>query len=285
MARLHLRLGSLELARAELEAFAGAGALDPDALLDLAEVRWRTGDLTGAGVAAQAYLGESGQDALALVIAAEAAAASGRPSEARRLATQALERSDLPIDRLFAGIPRSGIWPLSDEQAPAPVGELFAIPATRPVRQPAPPDGAARSGTSRADGRDASAHPATGPVDVAPASSGLWDAPEPAPLFTTPAHPAPEPAIELEAGRADLAAGRMATGAAHLAIALRLAPSLAPDILGATETVAGGWLVDPASAALDLVRGDAYRLLGREVEARRSYAAAAATLEQGVRRP
>ncbi|MFN8631135.1 MAG: hypothetical protein U0838_12715 [Chloroflexota bacterium] len=40
------------LARAELEALAGRGRLDDAALLDLAEVRWRTGDLGGAGDAA-----------------------------------------------------------------------------------------------------------------------------------------------------------------------------------------------------------------------------------------
>ena len=49
LARLHLRLGALALARAELETLAGRDALDDDGLTDLAEVRWRTGDLVGAG--------------------------------------------------------------------------------------------------------------------------------------------------------------------------------------------------------------------------------------------
>ena len=44
------------LARAELESSAEPGTLDESALLDLAEVRWRTGDLAGAGEAAQAAL-------------------------------------------------------------------------------------------------------------------------------------------------------------------------------------------------------------------------------------
>ncbi|MDQ2965800.1 MAG: hypothetical protein M3R57_08135, partial [Chloroflexota bacterium] len=47
MARLHLRTGLLALARVELETLAGEGTLDDEALLDLAEVRWRTDDLTG----------------------------------------------------------------------------------------------------------------------------------------------------------------------------------------------------------------------------------------------
>ena len=49
-------MGSLALARAELESLAGRGMLDEPALLDLAEVRWRTGDLAGAGEAANALL-------------------------------------------------------------------------------------------------------------------------------------------------------------------------------------------------------------------------------------
>ena len=52
LAALHLRTGQHALARAELEALAGRGRLDVPALLDLAEVRWRTGDLAGAGEAA-----------------------------------------------------------------------------------------------------------------------------------------------------------------------------------------------------------------------------------------
>ena len=45
LARVHLRTGSLSLARVELEKLAGSGLLDVASMLDLAEVRWRTGDL------------------------------------------------------------------------------------------------------------------------------------------------------------------------------------------------------------------------------------------------
>ncbi len=45
LARLHVRGGAYALARAELEALAGSDGLDRDGILDLAEVRWRTGDL------------------------------------------------------------------------------------------------------------------------------------------------------------------------------------------------------------------------------------------------
>jgi hypothetical protein len=117
LARIHVRLGSLALARAELESLAGRGMLDEDALLDLAEVRWRTGDLAGAGEAATAFIARGRGDALALVIAAEAIAALGRPSEARRLAARALDAIVVPLDSVFAGMPRSPIWP--GEAAPS----------------------------------------------------------------------------------------------------------------------------------------------------------------------
>ncbi|MEJ7749541.1 MAG: hypothetical protein WKF56_09575, partial [Candidatus Limnocylindrales bacterium] len=99
LAGVHLRLGSLSLARAELEALAGGDGLDAAALVDLAEVRWRTGDLTGAGEAAEAALENGTGPLLALIVAAEASAARGRPSEARRLAELALAAAGGSIDR------------------------------------------------------------------------------------------------------------------------------------------------------------------------------------------
>ena len=91
----------------ELEANAGRGSLDEIALLDLAEARWRTGDLAGAGEAADAALGRGAEDPLAYVIAAEAIAGVGRPAEARRLAAQALEGEGVVLDEIFAGMPRA----------------------------------------------------------------------------------------------------------------------------------------------------------------------------------
>lgn len=130
LARLHLRMGQLLLARAQLEALAGRAALDEAALLDLAEVRWRTGDLAGAGEAAGALLARGGNDAIALLIAAESIAAEGRPGEARRLSARALALVEGPLDPIFAGMPRSPIWP---EEATS-AGEPAASPADRPVR-------------------------------------------------------------------------------------------------------------------------------------------------------
>ncbi len=286
LARVHLRMGAHQLARAELEALAGEGSLDPEALLDLAEVRWRTGDLAGAGVAAQAYLGGGGESVLALVIAAEAGAASGRPTEARRLAGQAVERAAVPLEELFAGMPRSGVWPIESDEWPEPAGELFPIPPGTAARR----DGTVEAGRrTQAGGRpdDTADRAAAGPprpaADGGPAA-GLWDEPAGATVAEAGEDPTagagvpatPEPATELAAARADLAAGRHGAAATRLAVILRLAPDLAPavlDVLAPASAPPGA-----ALGTLELVRGDAFRLVGREADARRAYAAASAAL-------
>ena len=52
-------------ARAALEQMAGAGTLDREALADLAETRWRSGDLEGAAEAAEAHLDARGDEPIA----------------------------------------------------------------------------------------------------------------------------------------------------------------------------------------------------------------------------
>ncbi len=136
LARLHLRMGTLALARAELESYAGGGLLDEPALLDLAEARWRTGDLAGAGEAANAAISRGVDDPLAFVIAAEAVAGLGRPGEARRLAARAVEATGGTLDTLFAGMPRSLIWP----------GEPVPVESRTPVAATAAAAGRGRTG-------------------------------------------------------------------------------------------------------------------------------------------
>jgi hypothetical protein len=225
LARLHLRTGALALARAELETLAGAGSLDDEALLDLAEVRWRTDDLTGAGEAAAAYIASGREALIALVVAAEATAALGRPGEARRLAGRALEIVDGPIEAIFAGMPRSDVWPVGpvEHVAPTPVEPWPGV-----VAVPMAVTGGSSSGDA---GRQ------------------------------------PDPAAELAAARAALAAGDRAGAAIRLAVLLRLAPALAPAVLDVAAAEPG--------PEFDLVRGDALRLVGRETQARRAFAAAA----------
>jgi hypothetical protein len=269
LAAIHLRMGQLGLARAELEALAGSGDLDDRSLLVLAEARWRTGDLTGAGDAAQAYLATGENDVVALVIAAEATAAVGRPTEARRLAGRALERAELPLDRIFAGQRRSMIWPVDTTEAVTP--EMTAevmFPRTghdaptevvaTPVAVEQSPDLVAEpEGEAAPAGRDDA--PAVREI-AGEADEGFWD------VETIRGDELPIPRAEVDTARTDIAAGDTSAAAVHLAVALRIQPDVAGEVL---DLVAG--LAD-RTPELDLIRGDALRLVGREDDARRAYA-------------
>jgi len=251
LARLHLRIGALALARAELETLAGRDALDDDGLADLAEVRWRTGDLTGGAEAAAVILGEEDDDGpvIAHIVAAEAAIARGRPSEARRHADIAIARAGTTLDVLFAGMPRGQVWPADPTAQALPAAELFDMPAVGPV--------AARAATSGDLVRDDAAV-------VAAETMGLWAADDATP-GTAPTVPGlPVTDDELLLAREAMADGRHADAAVHLGLVIRLAPALAPVVLDIVGTDR-----DPALA---FVRGDAYRLVGRETEARLAYA-------------
>ena len=235
LARLHLRLGALSLAGAELEAAHAEQALGGGGLLDLAEVRWRTGDLPTAGEAAEEFVGGGGQALIAAIIAAEAAAHAGRPTDAGGWLAEALALAGpSPDDALrdaFAGMPRSAIWPL-DPAGPDLPGPLI--------------------GDAGGRARAAAGWPVTPRIPSAPASwrSGAGS-------------DAADPIEELAAAGADLEAGETVGAAVRLGIVLRLAPALAPAVLELLQGVPGGL---PA-----LIRGDAYRLVGREVEADRAY--------------
>ena len=273
LARLHLRLGSLSLARAELETLAGKDMLDAEGVIDLAEARWRTGDIAGAGEAAALVIDDDEGPVLALIVAAEAAAARGRPTEARRLAAKALAASDGSIDAIFAGMPRSPAWP-PDPAAPPP------SPTTM-FDQPHPGRGTAGR-TPRAERpsrterrrqvRDDEA-PATPIPEPAETGAGLWDedlaAAAEAMAETQAAIDASLPTGEeaLDDGRAALEAGDVTRAALQLTLVLRIAPALAPAVLDLI-----GERHDPGLA---VVRGDAYRLVGHELEAMRAYADAA----------
>lgn len=254
LARLHLRTGGFALARAELETLAGAGALDDEALLDLAEIRWRTGDLPGAGEAAVAYLSTGREALVALVIASEASASLARPTEARRLAARAVELADEPLDRLFAGMTRSTAWPAEAAERSAPLAPLAG---PQPAGAARSVDSAARApGAAWTYGVDA---PAPDPSEADDAAAGPGAS-----------VPMPDPAAELAAARSALAEGDRAGAAIRLAVVLRFAPALAPAVLDVAAAEPG--------PAYDLVRGDALRLVGHETQARRAYVAAVARL-------
>lgn len=257
LARLHLRVGSLALARAEFETLVGRDALDDDALVDLAEARWRTGELGPAGEAAASALDHGVGAPIALIIAAEAAFALGRPGEARRLATRAMSAAGGTLDALFAGMPRSSVWPpdpadpvptattlFGDDGADAAAGHQGEPEAMRPV----------------ADAPAAA-------VIVADASTpGLWDQ-DGVPGSTSAAL---EPAALMDAGLAAFANGDGDRAAVLLSLAVRAGPHLAPAILDGTINATGPSLL--------LVRGDAFRAIGAEADAAVAYAAAARAL-------
>lgn len=262
LARLHLRLGSLGLARAELETMAGRNALDEEGIRDLAEIRWRTGDLAGAGDAATAFLESQPDDVLALVIAAEVQSQLGRPGEARRLAGRALAASPGPIDSLFAGMPRSAVWPVDSGGPMEPAGTLFSD-----LESPAASWAAAAA--ERAASKDRSAEEpekgGAGGSTLEAIGPGLWEAQE-----STIAHGLPDPAELLARAKAALDADRPGQAAAGMALALRAAPALAPAVL---DLIAGR-----SEPVLALVRGDAHQIVGHGAEAMRDYAAAVAAI-------
>jgi hypothetical protein len=287
LAAIHLRTGALALARAELETSAGRGELDDAALLDLAEVRWRTDDVTGAGEAAAAYFATGREDTLALVIATEATASLGRSTEARRLATRALARADVALDSIFLGIRPSSYWPAVGAMAGEPAGTFFGGPPPGSTAGTAGVTGAAvldrlaaGSGTPaerRAADTAARPAPAAGHVgEDRRAAPTLWSDAETLPAIAgrtagRGVGRLPEPADELDAAREDLRQGRTASGAIRLAVVLRLAPALAPVVLDALAGMNG--------PSVELVRGDALRLVGHERDARQAYASAAAQLD------
>jgi hypothetical protein len=273
LARMHLRLGSLTLARTELEMLAGAGELDGPGRVDLAEVRWRSGDLVQAGEAATDALAVMEDDPVALVIAAESAAALGRPNEARRFAMRAMDCIGGPVDAIFAGMPRSAVWPADAAEPPPTTATLFhQEPIAAPARRVGDRDSLVAS-TLRAPASDPSVagSPSSRPV-VTP---GFWDVD----AGVEPVAPElPDPAEELDAAARALAAGALDEAALRFALTLRLAPALAPAVLEATEgTLGTGGAAGSGAAgpALGVVRGDAFRLVGLEMEARRAYAMAA----------
>ncbi|HLX35405.1 MAG TPA: hypothetical protein VKR30_09235 [Candidatus Limnocylindrales bacterium] len=305
IARLHLRVGMLTLALAELEDLERRGLLSNDDRAMLAEARWRSGDSDGAAAAARANLDAGGDDPVAICIAAEAAAADGRPGEARSLMDRLGPPDATTLDALFGGMPRRAFWP----SAPADVGEaetLFGdIPRVGERRTPSRSESG--SGASTAAGAaSAVAAEATvsdsgtprrressvpGPREVLDATApGLWSAageagPEAAaPLESVspgrPRHVSPtldlDPVAELHEARAELAA-TPDRALLRLALTLRADPTLAPAVL---DLVAGR--TEPLAAIL---RGDAQRLLGRHLEAEAAFASAAAGLGDEPRQP
>jgi hypothetical protein len=279
LARVHLRGGLLALARAALEQMAGAGTLDRDAMADLAEARWRGGDLEGAAEAARAHQALGGTEPLAALIIAEDLARIGDVDEADRYAGSVLFAVGGAVDQLFASEARSDRWPSAIDgwmaQDAAAPGRFGLLVGGSEVGAPAPDTWLAAPLVTLEPG-DAVGGNGTG----APAGHGT----------RTPASGTTEAIVmsgrmagqELEIVDRAIATGDVSAAAGRLAVLLRLDPALAPVILStadialATTTPSRNQLV-----SLHLVRGDAYRILGRDNEAGEAYRSAQRALDAG----
>ncbi len=275
LARVHLRGGLLTLARATLEGMAGAGTLDREALADLAEVRWRSGDLEGAAEAARAHQASGGEEPLAALIIAEDMAQGGHETDANPIAGALYERVGGAVDVLFAQEPRGAIWPPADDG-------WMAVGATEPGHW-----GLLVGGSEVADPSDdtwrlqAIEEPAT-TTDTVPLGRGAVGQPSGAGTTGAVVMSGRIAGEELETVDQAIAAGDVAAAVARLGVLLRLDPALAPIILSSADRAAA--TVPEGSRhlpAIHLVRGDAYRSLGRDNEAAAAYQAAHQALSEG----
>jgi hypothetical protein len=282
---MHLRGGLLPLARAALEQMAGAGTLDREALADLAEVRWRSGDLEGAAEAARAHHAAGGAEPVAYLIIADHLLRHGQQADGLRLAGEVAARVGGALDVLFAGESRGPGWPPAtpewmDRGAGSP-GRWGILVGGAEVAAPTPdtwaPIPIARHGLA----------PAGGPRPGAPAGMGPFGA---APIVR-PGAPMSTAAVllsgraagdELEAAEHAIAEGHPAGAAGRLALLLRADPALAPVILSLVDRALAGPPPAPeAAASLLLVRGDAFRVLGRDIEAQTAFQQAHQALSPG----
>jgi hypothetical protein len=304
MARVHLRMGALTLARAELEDLYRRDALDMVGLAVLAEARWRTGEGPAAAAAALAHLEAGGSDDVAVCIAAEAMAAEGRAAEARALMDRLPASDAVTLDALFAGMPRRAFWPAG----PVDRSDIDELRRETDARAAAGRRGGTRPVTAGAN--------ADSPTEIyqdsaaANAPSGQAGSPLGAPPTDRRAIPGPREVLEATAAGAwgatgrSAASGQAASRASHagerrvkghldpaaelsrardelsskperailrLSLVLRHDPTYAPVVLDILHLRR-----EPTAA---LVRGDAQRLLGRHMEAEAAFDAAAESLE------
>jgi hypothetical protein len=283
MARVHLRMGQLTLALAELEDLLGRDGLGTQGLAVLAEARWRMGDAPGAASAAAAHLDGGGRDAIAICITVEAAAADGRSGDARALMDRLPIADTATLDGLFAGMPRRAHWPAG----PVDRSEVEEIRREVDARGGGggamglrPGAGAPPAATSVPGRPGVPSRSVPGPREVLEAS-GAWPevaasmAADDAGLRARPARERRQkaqldPRAELDLARDELDS-KPERAFLRLSLVLRADPTLAPAVLEAVHLRR-----EPAAAVL---RGDAQRLLGRHLEAEAAFDAAAESLE------
>ena len=244
-----------------------------------------------AAAAARAHLDAGGEDPVALCIAAEAAAADGRPGEARALIDRLGPPDAATLDALFAGMPRRAFWPsiggdpMTTETLFGEAGQLGEAgrrEAGRRERQgPASDRRAAPRDTPKSreqPGTSPSVRTVPGPREVFESTDpGLW--PEGAAVAEGAHGTGPsldiDPLLELAQAREELSTDAE-RGLVRLSLVLRIDPTLAPAVLDAISL--------RREPAAELIRGDAQRLLGRHLEAEAAFARTADWLDHPVPR-
>lgn len=289
MARLHLRGGLIGLARVELETMAADGTLDREAAADLAEARWRMGDLSGAGEAADAHLATGGDEVIATLVAAEALEVQGRIVEARRYAARVMARVGDRLDELFAGEPRSELWPPPASRwsgrIPSSTGAWGLLVGGREVYETSGTawHGQLRPRTSDRARRDEPSAPALRWQDQegARVSEPLL----PDQVMPDDARRLGPDGSELDRLARAVERGEGATVAEPLALLLRADPGLASTIASLAEHALSRADLDARQvAALEILRGDAMRSAGSEIDAAAAYQTAADVLRRPHRK-
>jgi len=251
---------------------AGAGTLDREAMADLAEVRWRSGDLEGAAEAARAHQASGGAEPLAALVIAEDLLSRGAAAEARPYVDYVIGRVGDALDQLFALEPRSPAWPPPDDGWMAKGAELPGhfglLVGGSEVASPTPQTWQAVPLAQPAEAAAAT----VAPDYLAPVGRGGAASPSGQRTTSAVVISGRIAGQELESVDRLLAAGDTGAAASRLGVLLRLDPALAPVILSAADRAARV----PSSrasdlASLHLVRGDAYRILGRDNEAAEAY--------------
>jgi hypothetical protein len=256
----------LRLARVELEELAGDGGLDAAGILDLAEARWRTGDLRGAAEAAGAWL-DAGAGAAGLVAAGDDLDVDSAGSDEAGGRARALAHALIADGLTVRG--------RHDDAAVHVATALDALPAGSTGSVATALDALFAGILPRAD-----AWPSFGPGDAGPELVGAAAAGVPVTrVFTPSTDPAvPDP---IAAAGERLGAGDDAAAAVLLVLALRATPSRAGEVLERADTA----LAARPGAPLLLARAEALRALGRHEAAGIAYAVADTRARGGAPAP
>jgi hypothetical protein len=200
----------------------------------------------------------------------------GEVEEAARLAGTVIDQVGDGVDQLFASEPRSPLWPPADDgwmsRGASEPGRYGLLVGGSEVAAPSPGTWTLEPVTIVEPPPPSLSTNGTAPVPLGRGGAASHDGVQTTEAVVISGRLAGQ---ELEQVDRSLASGDVAGAAQRLAVLLRLDPALAPVILSSADIALA--TVTPSRsqlAALHLVRGDAYRILGRENEAAAAYRSA-----------